>query len=147
MARFKTLRQKEKRYVFDFLANKGDTNPAAVIFARFPLADEDFMPKPKGALFDGIDLKKLSEGDDGEKNKLLSALIENISANMAKVDYEYFVRECIDSFENFECDGKEIKTVDDFLKLNVEMWTLIAHDCYKYALTKDDFSMGESEPS
>jgi len=147
MARFKSVRQKEKRYVFDFLANKGDDNPAAAIFARFPMLEEDFTPKPKKSVFDGINFEKLGKGDEEEKSRLMSALVENIAANMAKVDYEYFVRECIDHFDNFDYDGKEIKTVDDFMALPVEMWTVIANDCYRYAMTKDDFSMGESEPS
>ena len=143
MARFKTKKQKEKRYVFDFLANKGDENPAVAVFDHFPLPGEDFMPKPKGSAFDGIDLEKVAKKDSAETEKFTSAFVKYFSANAAKVDYEYFIRECVDRFENFECDGKEIKTVDDFLALNVEMWTLIAADCYKYAQTRDEFAVGE----
>jgi len=147
MARFKTLRKKEKRYIFDFLANKGDDHPAVAVFARFPLSDEDFMTRPKTEVFDGIDLEKLGKGDRGEKDKLLFAFLEHIRASVGNVDYDYFSRECIDHFEDFEFDGKEIKTVDDFLSLPVEMRTLIANNCYKYAMKKDEFAMGESDPS
>jgi len=147
MARFKTLREKQKRYVFDFLANKGDDNPAAAVFARFPLPGENFMPKVKGTVFEGIDLEKIAKKDSAELDKFVGAFVEHFSNNMAKIDHEYFVRECIDRFENFDCDGKEIKTVDDFLALNIQMRTLIADDCYKYAQEKDEFSMGESDPS
>ena len=144
MAKFKTLREKEKRYIFDFLANKGDDNPAAAVFARFPQPGEDFMPKVKNSVFEGIDLEKVAKKDSAELDKFISVFMEHFSSNAAKIDYEYFVRECIDHFENFESDGKEIKTVDDFLALNIEMRTLIADDCYKYAQKKDEFSMGES---
>jgi len=143
MARFKTLRQKEKRYVFDFLANKGDGNPAAAVFARFPLPGENFAPKVSGSVFEGIDLEKFAKKDGAEMDKFVSAFMGHFSDNVNKVDYEYFVRECVDRFENFESDGREIKTVDDFLALNVEMRTLIADDCYKYAQQKDEFTMGE----
>jgi len=147
MARFKTLRQKEKRYIFNFLANKGDPNPAAAVFRRFPILGEDFKPKIKGAVFEGIDLEKISEKDSAETEKFTAAIMGYFSSNLTKVDYEYFTRECIDHFENFECDGKEINTVDDFLALNIEMQTLIADDCYKYAQQKDEFAVGESDPS
>ena len=148
MARFKTQRQKEKRYVFDFLANKGDANPAVAVFARFPQMGEDFMPKAKSSAFEGIDLEKVAQKDSAETDKFYSAFMEHFSANASKVDYEYFVRECIDHFENFECENiegelREVKTVDDFLALNVEMRTLIADDCYKYAQKRDEFTMGE----
>ena len=65
------------------------------------------------------------------------------SGSAAKVDYGYFARECFGHFEDFYCDGREIKTVDDFLSLNAEMTALIAHDCYKYAQKRDEFALGE----
>jgi len=143
MARFKTLRQKEKRYVFDFLGNRGDQNPAIAVFARFPLPDEKFMPKAGDSVFDGIDPEKIAKKDRDETGKFVSAFMAHFSANITKIDYGYFVRECIDHFENFESDGKEIKTVDDFMSLNIEMRTLIANDCYEYAQKRDEFTMGE----
>jgi len=144
MACFRTLRQKEKRYVFNFLKNRKDPNPAAVVFARFPLPDENFMPKIKGNIYDGIKTDLLAKRDTAELDKFVSAFMEHYSNNISKVDYEYFARECFDHFENFESDGKQIKTVEDFLSLNIEMRTLIANDCYQYAQQKDEFSMGES---
>jgi len=143
MARFKTLSQKEKRYVFNFLRNKEDPNPAAVVFKRFPQPGENFMPKTKGNTFSGIDFTKLGKKDEAELEKLMSAFMEHYSSNLTKVDYEYFVRECISLFENFECDDKIINSVDDFLSLNIEMVTLIANDCYEYAQKLDEFDMGE----
>jgi hypothetical protein len=143
MARFKTLKQKEKRYTFDFLGNKDDPQPAAVVFARFPLPDETFMPKVKISMFDGLDFGKLGKKDTKEVEKFAAAFHEYYLGNMVKIDYEYFVRECIDHFEDFHSDGKEIKTVDDFLSLNVEMRTLIAHDCWQYAQQRDEFTLGE----
>jgi len=143
MARFKTLRQKEKRYIFDFLGNRQDPKPAAAVFARFPQTGENFIPKPKAALFDGIDKKKFVAGDEKEQDKFLSSFLEHIATEITSVDYEYFIRECVDRFEDFESDGKVISTVDDFFTLNIEMRSLIADDCYKYAMKKDEFTMGE----
>jgi len=143
MARFKTLRKKEKRYVFDFLGNRKDKNPAAAVFARFPLPDENFIPKANASVFAGIDFKKIGSKDEAEMDKMSFALTEHLSGNYARVDWEYFARECLEGFENFFSDGKEVKTVDDFLSLNPEMIALIAADCHKYARQADEFTMGE----
>jgi len=147
MAKFRTVKTKEKRYVFDFLANRGDDNPAAVVFSRFPKMGEDFMPKIKSSVFDGIDLEKASKKDSAETEKFTTAIMAHFTGNFGKADYEYFSRECIDHFENFDFDGKEIKTVDDFIALPVELWMVIANDCYKYAMEKDEFAVGEYSPS
>lgn len=143
MARFKTLRQKEKRYVFDFLGNREDPEPAAAVFARFPQPGEDFMPKVKRSVFEGINLERIAKRDDAEMDRFIAAFVDGYAANMAKVDREYFIRECVDHFENFSSDGKEIRTVNDFLSLPVEMRSVIADDCYRYAQQKDEFTMGE----
>ena len=143
MAIFKTLWQKDKRYPFGFLGNRDDESPAAVVFSRFPLPEENFMPKAKAHVFEGVDFAKLGNKDEGEIGKFASAFMEHFASSMAKVDYEYFARECFDRFENFYCDGKEIKTVDDFLSLGAEMMSLIAHDCYLYAQKRDEFTLGE----
>jgi len=143
MAKFKTLRKKEKVYAFNFLDNLKDEKPAKVIFARFPTGGESFMPKLKNSVYDGIDLNKIVSKDNKELEKFTSSFIKYYSSAADKVDYEYFIRECVECFEDFESDGKQIKTVDDFLSLNLEMIALIADDCYKYANGKDEFSMGE----
>jgi hypothetical protein len=143
MAIFKTLRQKEKRYVFDFLGNRGDPNPAVCVFARFPLPEENFMPRVKGNVFEGLNFAALGKRDEKEMDKFISAIMDHFSASMAKVDYASFVRECVDHFENFTSDGREIKTADDFCSLSPEMWTVIADDLYRYACQKDEVSMGE----
>ena len=143
MARFKTLRQKEKRYVFDFLGNRADPNPAAVVFARFPLPDESFMPRAKSSVFDGIDFSLVGKKNGKEIDRLISAFMDHFTSSISSVDHDYFARECFERFEDFHCDGKEIRTVDDFLSLNVEMRTLIAHDCLEYAKIRDEFSLGE----
>ena len=143
MARFKTLREKSKKYAFDFLGNREDPNPATVVFARFPLPEENFMPRVKNSVFEGINVEKIARKDGAELDRFLASFMDHFSANMLKVDFEYFARECFERFENFESDGREIKTVDDFLSLNTEMRPLIAHDCYRYAQEKDEFTMGE----
>jgi hypothetical protein len=144
MAEFKTLRKKEKRYVFDYLENRGAKSPAAVIFARFPLPGENFAPRPRRSVFSGLDLKKISQKNAEELDRLSAAFAEHYSANMAMVDYEAFGRECFEGFENFVSDGKEIKTPEDFFLLPPDLWTEIVKDCYEYAMQKDEFTMGES---
>ena len=143
MAHFHSLKQKEKRYVFDFLGNRADKEPAAVVFSRFPLPDELFTPGIKNSVFDGVDFAKLGKKDGGELEKFVKAFMDDFTGKLAKVDYGCFARECFEHFENFTCDGKEIKTVEDFLALNAEMTALIADDCYRYAKQRDEFSLGE----
>jgi hypothetical protein len=42
MAQFKSLRVKEKEYIFKVFDNEKSDNPAKAIFLRFPLSDELF---------------------------------------------------------------------------------------------------------
>jgi hypothetical protein len=127
--------------VFDFFDNRSDPNPAAVVFEHFPLPDDNFKPPLRGKAFDGIDHALFMKGDKWESEKFLKTFSEHLASN--KVDYAAFIRECVDHFEDFQFDGKEIITVDDFLGIGIEAWTLIADDCYQYALQRDKFSMGD----
>ncbi|MDR0709714.1 MAG: hypothetical protein LBF77_06585 [Spirochaetaceae bacterium] len=144
MAQFKTLRKKAPRYVFDFLKNREDPEPAAVVFARFPQPGEDFTPRIPGTIFDGINAEALAKRDPEALDKFSNNFLDHFTKHMKKVDYGCFIRECADHFENFWSDGKEIKTIDDFTALPQEMWRVIAADCYQYASQKDEFTMGES---
>ena len=148
MAVFKTLNAKKKEYVFDFLGNRDDPKPAKAVFSRFPLPGETFIPKPGISIFDGVDIIKAAEQDTAELEKLSKAFITHISSGILKVDIKAFVNECIDRFEDFSFadeDGKarEIRTPEDFLKINSQAMYTIAYDCYRYARQEDEFTMGE----
>ena len=144
MAHFKTLRKKQPRYVFDFLKNRQDPEPAAIVFARFAQPGEEFMPRIPVTIFEGIDAGALARRDSGALDAFSRNFMDHFTRNMKRIDYGCVIRECADHFENFWSDGKEIKTPDDFITLAPEMWQVIAADCYKYACQKDEFSMGES---
>ena len=148
MAVFKTLNAKRKEYVFNFLGNRQDPHPAKVVFSRFPLPAEAFIPPAGINVFDGIDMIKIAARDSEELQKLSKAFAAYIAANVAKIDYEAFIRECIDHFEDFffaDDDGKPraINTVDDFLLINRQAMAVITLDCYAYARKEDEFTMGE----
>ncbi|MCL2127640.1 MAG: hypothetical protein FWH38_05240 [Treponema sp.] len=148
MAVFKTLNAKKKEYVFDFLGNRSDPKPAKAVFSRFPLPDERFMPAAAASLFDGIDIAKAARRDEAELQKLSKAFAGFFTANATKIDLEAFARECIDRFEDFRFvdengNAKEVRAVEDFLSINRQAMAAIALDCYRYARTEDEFTMGE----
>jgi len=148
MAIFKTLNAKKKEYVFDFLGNRKDPRPAKAVFLRFPLPGETFIPGPGAGLFDNVDIAGAARRDEKELEKLSRAFVAYLSANASKIDFESFVRECIDRFEDFrfvdeEGMTRDIRTADDFLNINRQAMAAIALDCYRYARQEDEFTMGE----
>ena len=144
MAVFKPLRQKEKSYVFKVFDNEKSGNPAKAVFLRFPFKDELFPAAAQKSVMESSLMKEFDNSRDS-KEKLVQGvidmMIENITSN--RFDHVRFVKECIDHFEDFLCDGKEIKTVDDFLALPSEAVQKIAGDLYSYSKTEDEFTMGE----
>jgi hypothetical protein len=148
MAVFKTLNAKKKVYLFDFLGNRQDPHPAKAVFSRFPLSDETFISSTGVNLFEGMDLEKIARKDSEELRKLSKAFVNYLASGASKVNYEAFVRECIDHFEDFRFtdeDGqtREVKSVEDFLTINRQAMAAITLDCYQYARKEDEFSMGE----
>ena len=137
MARFKKIKSRQKRYVFNFFNNKTDPNPAAVIFKRFPLPEEVFIPCPNRSMFDEVDFEEIGKQNQIEIDKFLTIMWAHFTNRLSQIDYEMFARNCFDHFENFEFDEKIIKTVDDFFSLDVVVWTLITHDCRNYTMNPD----------
>jgi hypothetical protein len=144
MAVFKSLLQKERTYIFKVFGNEKSSNPAKAVFARFPLSDELFPVASQKNVLESTLLQDFDNTPES-KNKLvkhiIDIMIENITAN--RFDHLKFIKECIDHFEDFQYDNKEIKTVDDFLSLPQEAVQKIAKDLYFYAKIEDEFSMGE----
>jgi hypothetical protein len=144
MAVFKTLRQKEKTYIFKVFGNETSANPAKAVFTRFPLPDELY---PAGAQKNIMESPQVKDFDNSQEAKkklvehIINAMVENITAN--RFDHAAFLNECVDRFEDFVYNGKEIKSVDDFLSLPPEAVQKITNDLYFYSKTEDEFTMGE----
>jgi hypothetical protein len=144
MAQFKSLRQKEKTYIFKVFGNEKSTNPAKAVFSRFPMSDELFpVASQKNILESSLikDFDNTQETKEKLVKNIIDVMIENITAN--RFDHIKFIKECIDHFEDFTYGDKEIKTVDDFLTLPQEAVQKIAKDLYFYSKIEDEFTMGE----
>jgi hypothetical protein len=144
MAQFKSLKVKEKEYIFKVFENEKTKNPAKAIFRRFPLSDELFpMASQKNVLESSLvkDFDNTPEAKEKLVKHIIDVMVENITAN--RLDYIGFMEECIDHFEDFMYGEKKIKTVKDFLTLPPEAVQKIAKDLYFYSKTEDKFTMGE----
>jgi hypothetical protein len=143
MAQFKTLREKQKNYIFKVFDNGKADKPASVVFHRFPFSDELFPLGTQKNILES-DIFKDFENNNREEivKKIVDTMIENISNN--RFDHQSFLRECVDHFEDFYFGGKEIKTVEDFINtIPIEAAQKISRDLYNYGRTEDKFSMGE----
>jgi hypothetical protein len=140
MANFKPLSVKEKVYIFKVYGNEKQKNPAKAIFKRFPFSDELFPIASQKSI-----MENSKDFEDKEKlvQHIIDVMVENITAN--RFDYEYFLSECIDRFEDLQYDNKEIKTVKDFLSLPREAVEKIAKDIYNYSKTEDKFTFEEKK--
>jgi hypothetical protein len=144
MSVLRSLRVKEKEYIFKSFKNDKTKNSAKAIFLRFPFADELF---PLASQKNILESSLLKDFDNSPKSKeqlvkhIIDEMIKNISANV--FDYKRFLNECICKFVNLECDGKEIKTVDDFLTLPQSAVEIIAKELYNYSKEEEKFEMGE----
>jgi hypothetical protein len=156
MALFKSLRVKSKTYVFEYAGNETLKEPARAVFARFPSPDEYFLRSGEDTRYNDIDFKKVGKKDTKEVGKLFTAFLNSYLTEAAggvpgvfsRVDGAAFLRECVDHFENLyaEDEGearREIKTVDEFLRLPAEAVYDITRDLYNYARNRDRFTMGE----
>jgi len=145
MAKLRSLRLKDKTFIFKSYGNDKDANPAKIVFNRFPSGNETFARIDRKDIFEGVDLAKISDKEVQRKaaDNMVSNYIDNIMAG--KIDYREFFRECVDSFADFEYDRSKIITVNDF-------WQVLPHDAaeaialeaYEYGMRKDEFTMGES---
>jgi hypothetical protein len=64
------------------------------------------------------DLENTPEAKEKLVKVIIDTIIDNISSS--RMDYEKFLRDCVDHFEDFMYGKDEVKTVDDFLKLPSE---------------------------
>jgi hypothetical protein len=144
MAQFKSLKQKEKTYIFKVFGNEKADNPAKAVFLRFPLQDELFpVASQKNVLESSViaDFDNTAKAKEELVKHIIDVMIENMTAN--RFDYLKFINECIDHFEDFDYCEKKIKSVKDFLTLPTEAVQKIAKDLYFYSRIEDEFTMGE----
>jgi hypothetical protein len=146
MARLKSLRLKDKVFIFASYGNAEEKNPAKIIFNRFPFGNETFARIDKKGIFDGIELERIA--DEKKKKKAINNMVNNYIDNIVagNIDYKHFFTECVDRFEDFEYDQSKIITVNDFWQvLPHDAAVTIAAEAYQYAMAKDEFTMGESK--
>ena len=146
MAVLKTIKQKSKEFIFEAYDNKKSENPAKVIFSRFPFADELYpIAKQQNVLESAIvkDFDNSIRARERLVEHIINIMVENITAN--RIDYNLFLKECVERFEDSIYDDKEIKTVTDFLTLPSEAIFTIAQELYLYAKTEDKFTITEKK--
>jgi hypothetical protein len=144
MAVFKSLREKEKQYIFKVFGNEKSENPAKAVFLRFPFTDELFPMASQKSIMESSIIKNFDNTQNAKEQLvkyIIDTMIENMTAN--RFDHLTFIKECIDHFEDFMYGEQEIKTVDDFLSLPQEAVQKIAKDLYFYSKVEDEFTMGE----
>jgi hypothetical protein len=140
MALFKPLQVKDKTYIFRVYGNEKQKNPAKVIFRRFPFSDELFPVASQKSIMENV---RDFENKEKLVQHIIDVMIENITAN--RFDYEHFLSECVDHFEELEYDGREIKTIKDFLTLPTEAIEKITKDIFTYSRTEDKFTFTEKK--
>ena len=146
MAKLLSIYQKNKTYVFKSFDNDKCENPAKVIFKRFPFNDELF---PIASQKNILETSLVKNFDNTQKSKeilvehIINVMIENITAN--RIDFELFLKECISHFEELIFDEKEIKTIDDFLKLPQSAVGKIVQELYTYSKLEDIFTVEQKK--
>jgi hypothetical protein len=144
MAKLKSLRVKDKVFIFTSYGNNLDKNPAKIIFNRFPFGGETFARIDKKGIFEGVELEKINEKDAQTRaaENMVNNYIDNIIAG--NIDYRRFFAECVDRFDDFEYDKSKIVTASDFWQILPDGAAMtIAAEAYTYAMKKDEFTMGE----
>jgi len=143
MARLKSLKSKNKDFVFTSYENDKEEKPAKIIFSRFPIPGENFTMIDKKNILEGIDL------NNAKKRELESAIVNNIIENFMNnlrsgaIDYKRFFDECVESVENLEFEKSKIITVNDFWQiLPQDAAYAIAKEAFDYANTREEFTMG-----
>ncbi|MCL2440479.1 MAG: hypothetical protein FWD14_01935 [Treponema sp.] len=146
MAILRSIYQKDKEYIFKSFDNNKNENPAKVIFKRFPFSDESFPVANQKSILESPIAKGF---DNSQKSReqlvehIIGVMIDNISAN--RINFELFIRECIEGFEQLVYNDKEIKTVSDFLELPQSAIQKIALELYLYSRTEDEFTTEEKK--
>jgi len=146
MAILRSVKQKDREYIFKSFGNDKSENPAKVIFSRFPFLDEVFPYANQKNVLDSSIVKNFDNSLKAKEKlveHIINSLVDNITAN--RINYELFLKECVESFENLIFNDKEIKTVRDFLELPQEAVQRIAQELFTYAKIEDEFTIEEKK--
>lgn len=147
MAVLKSLKLKDKNFIFKSFGNNESGNPAKIIFNRYPLPDETYPVATAKNVYDNSIFKNFDNTQQAKERLIqmvVDNLINNISAN--RIDYLKFFNECVSHIENLEYDGKIIKSINDFFQLlPEEAWYTIAQEAYLYAKENDTFTISEKK--
>ena len=138
----KSLKQKNREFIFRSFDNMESDNPAKIIFSRFPLPDENYPAGNQKQVLDSNIFKTLDDTQESKEtlvDHIINNMIENITAN--RIDYKRFFTECVERIEDLAFDGKDIKTASDFFDcLPKEASFAIAQEAHAYAKEADLFT-------
>jgi hypothetical protein len=146
LAKLRSLKLKEKTYIFKAFGNDKEALPAKAVFTRFPAPGENFFAVGRENLFDGIDASKTGrkEIEDAISQNIIDRFMLNLRSGV--IDYKRFFDECVGGIENLEYEGCPVTTPADFWRvLPLEAAYVIASELYGYANERDEFTMGESD--
>ena len=132
MAELKSLKTKNKTFVFESFGNQEADNPAKIIFSRFPFLHELYFKTGDVAL------------DFDDKEKMTKSIMENFSNQ--GIDHQRFFAECVERIEDLSYNGMKIKTPAEFFEfIPTEAAYAIALEAYTYAKESDTFTMEEKK--
>jgi hypothetical protein len=146
MAVLKSIYQKEKTYIFKSFDNDKNENPAKIVFKRFPFPDEVFPLAAQKNVLESSVVKAFDNSNNAKEalvEHIINTMIENITAN--RINYNLFITECVDYFEELIYEDKEIKTIKDFLNLPELAVYKIAQEAYTYSKKEDTFTIEEKK--
>jgi len=143
MAKLKSLKSKNKVFIFSSFENDKEEIPAKIIFKRFPLPGESFTNIDRKDLFEGIDFENISKRETKAKvaDKILESFMHNLQAG--NNDLKRFFDECVESIACFEYENSIIITINDFWQiLPQDAAYTIAQEAFDYAIEREEFTMG-----
>ena len=146
MAKLLSLYQKDKTYIFNSFENDTSETPAKIIFKRFPFSDELFPVASQKSVLESAIVKNFDNSQRAKEllvEHIINSMVDNITAN--RIDYELFLKECVDRFEDLTFDDMEVKTVKDFLTLPQSAVQKIAQELYLYSKTEDKFTVEQKK--
>jgi len=146
MAKLLSIYQKDKTYIFNSFDNDKFENPAKVVFKRFPFPDEVFPLASQKNIMNSSVIKNFENTSNAKEqliDYIINTLIENITAN--RFNHQLFLYECVSHFEDLIFDGKEIKTVQDFLNMPQDAVYKITQELYSYSKLEDLFSIEDKK--
>lgn len=137
--KLRSIKTKDKQFIFEAYDNKLSENPAKIIFRRFPFPDETYPIVESKTIMKSSELKNLGN-DKAAQERLVENIIDNIINNITanRIDLHKFFTECVERIEDLEYDGAPIKTVEHFFEhLPTEAIYKIGIEAYLYSKEED----------